>query len=127
MNSSLFKSLLVGSVAALMAAACGGGGGGGMVAGVGIGGSGITSVGLVTAVGSITVNGVKFDTQGAAVTVDGVGGHDSDLKVGLVTTVTGTLNSDGVTGKATSVEVDNELKGTLDALPIITTTGGSFR
>jgi hypothetical protein len=128
MNTSLFKSLLVGSVAALLAVACGGGGGGGggMVAGVGIGGSGITSVGLVTAVGSITVNGVKFDTQGAVVTVDGAGGQDSDLKVGLVTTVTGTLNSDGVTGTATRVDVDNELKGTLDSAPTITPTGGSF-
>jgi len=125
MNTSLFKSLLVGSLAALIAA-CGGGGGGGMVAGVGIGGSGITSVGLVTAVGSITVNGVKFDTQGAAVTVDGAGGQDSDLKVGLVTTVTGTLNSDGVTGKATRVDVENELKGTLDSAPAITPTGGTF-
>src|SRR5471032_2725419 len=127
MNTKLFKSLLVGFLAALMAAACGGGGGGGgMVAGVGIGGSGITSVGLVTAVGSITVNGVKLDTQSAAVTVDGAGSQQSDLKVGLVTTVTGTLNSDGVTGKATSVDVDNELKGTLDSAPTITPTGGTF-
>lgn len=127
MNTSLFKTLLVGSLAALTTACGGGGGGGGgMVAGVGIGGSGITSVGLVTAVGSITVNGVKFDTQGATVTVDGTGGQDSDLKVGLVTTVTGTLNSDGVTGKATSVDVDNELKGTLDSAPTITPTGGTF-
>src|SRR5471032_785571 len=125
MNTSFLKGLRIGSLAALIAA-CGGGGGGSTIAGVGIGGSGITSVGAVTAVGSITVNGVKFDTQGATVTVDGASGQDIDLKVGLVTTITGTLNSDGVTGKATSVEVDNELKGIVDSAPVITATGGTF-
>jgi uncharacterized protein DUF5666 len=125
MNTSLFKRLLISSLAALIAAC---GGGGGTIADVGIGGSGIISVGSVTAVGSITVNGVKFDTQGATVTVDDDGGQDSDLKVGLVATITGTLNSDRVTGKATRVEVDNELKGTVDSAPAptITATGGTF-
>ena len=124
MNSSQLKNLLIGSVAALIAAC--GGGGGGSVADAGIGGSGITSVGSVTAVGSITVNGVKFDTQGATVTVDDAPGLESDLKVGLVTKTTGTLNNDRVTGKATRVEVDNELKGTVDSAPTITATGGTF-
>ena len=124
MNTSLFKSLLIGSLAALITAC--GGGGGGSIADAGIGGSGITSVGSVTAIGSITVNGVKFDTQSATVTVDDSPGLESDLKVGLVTKTTGTLNNDRVTGKATRVEVSNELKGTVDAPPVITATGGTF-
>ena len=122
MNTSLFKSLLIGSLAALITAC--GGGGGGSIADAGIGGSGITSVGSVTAIGSITVNGVKFDTQSATVTVDDSPGLESDLKVGLVTKTTGTLNNDRVTGKATRVEVSNELKGTVDAPPVI--TAGTF-
>jgi hypothetical protein len=81
---------------------------------------------VVTAVGSITVNGVKFDTQGATVIVDDVPGQNSDLKVGLVANVTGTLNNDGVTGKAARVEIDNELKGSTDSAPVITATGGTF-
>jgi hypothetical protein len=126
MNTSPFKRLLSGSLAALIAACGGGGGGGGTIADAGIGGSGITSVGVVTAIGSITVNGVKFDTQGAIVTVDAAPGLESDLKVGLVANVTGTLNGDGVTGKAARVEVDHELKGSTDSAPVITTTGGTF-
>ena len=122
MNTSLFKSLLIGSLAALITAC--GGGGGGSIADAGIGGSGITSVGSVTAIGSITVNGVKFDTLGATVTIDDVSGVEGDLKVGLVTKTTGTLNNDRVTGKATRVEVSNELKGTVDAPPVI--TAGTF-
>jgi hypothetical protein len=127
MNTSPFKRLLSGSLAALIAACGGGGGGGGgTIADAGIGGSGITSVGVVTAVGSITVNGVKFDTQGATVIVDDAHGQDSDLKIGLVANVTGTLNRDGVTGKATRVEINNELKGSTDSAPVITASGGTF-
>jgi len=125
MNIDIFKSLRVGFLVALIAG-CGGGGGGGIVAGAGIGGSGITSFGAVTAVGSITVNGVKFDTQGATVTVDDAAGVESDLKVGLIATVTGTLDSDRLTGTATRVELVSELKGTVDAAPTITATGGTF-
>lgn len=124
MNKPYFMGLLIALLAALMTAC--GGGGGGSVADAGIGGSGITSVGSVTAVGSITVNGVKFDTQGATVTVDDIPGVESDLQVGQVVKITGTLNSDRVTGKSTKVEVDNELKGTVDAAPVITASGGTF-
>lgn len=126
MNTSFFKSVLIAVLTALIAACGGAGGGGGLIAAVGIGGSGITSFGLVTAVGSITVNGVKFDTQGATVTIDDARGEESDLKVGLVTNITGTLDSGRVTGKATRVDVDNELKGTVDSAPTITASGGTF-
>jgi hypothetical protein len=127
MNTRLVKRYLIACLAALVVG-CGGGGGagGGTLAGVGIGGSGITSFGAVTAIGSITVNGVKFDTQGAAVTIDDATGQENDLKVGLVVSVSGTLNNDRVTGKATRVGVDNELNGTVDAAPTITPGGGTF-
>lgn len=127
MSKRAFSKLFVVAYAALLAACGGGGGGGGgSIADAGIGGSGITSVGAVTAIGSITVNGVKFDTQGATVTVDDSPGAETDLQVGLVVSVTGTLNSDGVTGKATRIAANNELKGTVDTTPTITATGGTF-
>ena len=51
-------------------AACGGGsGGGGTVASGGIGGTGVTS-GTVSGFGSIFVNGIEFDTDGASRDVD---------------------------------------------------------
>jgi len=125
MNISLIKRLLIGSMPAL-AAGCGGGGGEATLAAVGIGGSGITSFGLVTAVGSITVNGVKFDTQGASVSVDDAPGQESDLKVGLIVNVSGTLNNDRVSARATRVVIDNELKGSVETAPTITADGGTF-
>ena len=122
MNTRTLTSLLIAALAAVTTAC---GGGGGLIADAGIGGSGITSVGAVTAVGSITVNGVKFDTQGTTVTVDDSPGAETDLKVGLVAKVQGSLNSDNVTGTASTVTVDSEIKGSVDSLPVITASGGT--
>jgi hypothetical protein len=84
-------------------------------------------VGRVAAIGSVVVNGVRFSTSGASITVDDSAGRpESELKVGMIARVRGTINSDNLTGSATSVEIDNEIKGPLDAAPTITATGGSF-
>jgi len=95
--------------------ACGGGGGG-SVAGGGIGGTGITS-GSVTGFGSVFVNGIEFETDGASRSVDDdtdvSDGTDDDtvLGIGMVVTIVGTVNADGVTGTADSIEYDNEVEG----------------
>ena len=102
--------------------ACGGGGGG-SVAGGGIGGTGITS-GSVTGFGSVFVNGIKFETDGASRSVvddtDVSDGTDDDtvLGIGMVVTIVGTVNADGVTGTADSIEYDNDIEGPVAAAPV---------
>lgn len=93
---------------------CGGGGsatlasGGG---GVGSGGTGI-SFGPITGFGSIFVNGIEFDTQGAAVTVtDGAA-----LQLGMTVEVSGTVQSGLTTGTATSVVAAADLRGAIDTV-----------
>jgi len=102
-------------------AACGGGGGGGggsTVAGGGIGGTGVTS-GTVSGFGSVFVNGIEFDTDGASRDVDDEidisNGSDDDkvLGIGMVVTIIGTVNDDGVSGTAESIEYDDEVEGPL--------------
>lgn len=104
--------------------ACGGGGGGGgSVAGGGIGGTGLTS-GSVTGFGSVFVNGIEFETDGARRTVDDEtdisNGTDDDqvLGIGMVVTIIGTVNDDGVTGTAESIDYDNEVEGPVAAAPV---------
>ena len=95
------------------------GGDGQLTASGGIGGSGNldTSVGTVTAVGSITVNGVKFETDTATVIVDDqTAPDDSGLRVGMVVEVRGTVNTDGVSGRAETVIVNTALSGPVDAV-----------
>lgn len=104
---------------------CGGGGGGGgggvasNTSGGGIGGTGISvsSVGPITAKGSITVNGVKFETTTASIFLDGEESSDGDLlKVGMVVQVQGTLNDDKITGNATTVRFDDSVQGPITSI-----------
>ena len=104
MKTSLFAPLLFGTLLAL--ASCGGGTNG-------TGGSGVTSTGTITAFGSIFVNGVEFSTGGATIVRDGNPATESNLRVGMVVTVNGSRS--GSSGSATRIEVDDALKGFVEA------------
>ena len=111
------------TVMCLFLAGCGGGGNSSL-AGGGIGGTGITASGSITGFGSIFVNGIEFETAGASLDVDGVmsvsDGTDDDtvLGIGMVVTVTGTLNDDGLTGTAENIQYDDAVQGPVPG-PII--------
>lgn len=104
-------------------AACGGGGGGDSVASGGIGGTGVTS-GTVSGFGSVFVNGIEFETDGTIRDVDDdtdiSNGSDDDevLGIGMVVTIIGTVNDDGVSGIADSIEYDDEVEGPVAAAPV---------
>jgi hypothetical protein len=115
------------SVAALatagMMAACGGGGGGG--GGVGSGGTGEAASfasGRISGLGSIIVNGVRYDDSGADISDDSGATYSSDdLKLGMVVEVEGgPVTRDATTGTATatasSIRVSSELKGAVEAV-----------
>jgi hypothetical protein len=105
-------------VTILTAIGCGGGGGGGgALAGGGIGGTGITAFGTITGFGSVFVNGIEFETSGTLFDVDDDDtAIEADLDIGMVVTVNGTLNDDGVTGTADSIEYDDEIEGPVSNL-----------
>src|SRR5882672_5765948 len=107
MKTSLFGPLLFGTLLAL--ASCGGGSSG-------PGGSGATSTfGTITAFGSVFVNGVEFSTSGATIVLDGNPATESNLRVGMVVTVSGSRS--GSSGSATRIEVDEAVKGFVEAKP----------
>lgn len=115
----LKKSIFPLLVLVLFVAGCGGGGGGGgSLAGGGIGGTGITS-GTITGFGSVFVNGVEFETDGSSFDVDDNIGTDQDvLGLGMVVTITGSINPDGVTGTALSILYDDEVEGPIAGDPV---------
>jgi hypothetical protein len=112
-------------VLVIFIASCGGGGGGGggSLADGGIGGTGVTS-GTVSGFGSVFVNGIEFETDGASRDVDDEidisNGSDDDkvLGIGMVVTIIGTVNDDGVSGTAESIEYDDEVEGPVAAAPV---------
>ena len=71
----------------------------------------VVSHGTITGFGSAIVNGVRFDLGSAAITIDGNPGTESDLKVGQVVTIRGTLDDGGSTGSANTLDFDDVVDG----------------
>lgn len=96
--------------------ACGGGSGdGGTTPSAG----GTRNVGTLTRSGSdLYVNGVRYDTSTAAVTIDGQPADDSQLQDGMVVSVDATTSADGTSGTASSIDYDHELEGIIDSVDV---------
>ena len=77
------------------------------------------SSGAITGFGSVIVNGVHFDDNGADITMDDQmddnKGVKDDLRVGMVVEIEGTNNGDG-TGKASSIRFQNLVRGPVDSM-----------
>jgi len=105
---------------ALTLVACGGGTQ--QVAGIDARGNptpvGVVSKGTITGFGSVIVNGVRYDTSAATFDVDGIMGSQSDLAVGDVVTVVGTVNDDGSSPRANSVTFDDVVEGPVTAIDV---------
>lgn len=119
---SLLTIILAGSLVA-----CGGGSGGSSSANSPSGNSvsstaapNTTTVaqGAVTGFGSVIVNGVHFDVKDAAIDVDGDARVESDLAVGQVVSITGTVNDDGVHGKASKLSAETKVRGPIESIDL---------
>jgi hypothetical protein len=75
-----------------------------------------TAHGEITAFGSIVVNGLEISTSGATIRVDGADGAESDLQLGQVVEVRGTLDNDGANATARSVTFDADVAGPIDTM-----------
>lgn len=105
-------------------AGCGGSSGGEALGGVappppsaGIGRTGV-AVGPVSTFGSVVVNGVHFNTDGATFTVNDAAGTQDDLSVGQVVIVRGTIDNNGTSGTADEVSFDENVKGPVESIDL---------
>jgi hypothetical protein len=109
------KHLRIALFAALAAllVSCGGGTGGTGATTPAPSGAAVNQ-GVVTAKGSIFVNGIEFSTTGAAIKIDDNPNRpESELKVGMVVKVRGTSDDATRKGTATEVEARDILEGTI--------------
>lgn len=98
---------------------------GGVLGGGGATGTGYLALGRLTDFGSIFVNGIEFFTNTANISINGVQSRpESDLRVGMVLTVTGSLDGSGKTGTASSVVYQADALGLIDSAPVLDGTGG---
>ncbi|MGV6815658.1 MAG: DUF5666 domain-containing protein [Thiotrichales bacterium] len=87
----------------------------------GIGGTGIearsiTTSGAITGFGSIFVNGIEFETDSADISIDDNPGGENDLKLGMVVTVSGTLDDSGIRAVANRVIFDDDVQGPVTSI-----------
>jgi hypothetical protein len=119
-------NLLVLTIVTALLTACGGGGGGSSTSGST---SGLSS-GQIEGFGSVIVNGVKFEVEGAEVefehgktVVISSATQTLHLNEGMQVKVEGSFNSNGSTGTASRIIVDDELEGAISGLTVDGTTG----
>ncbi|WP_455219740.1 DUF5666 domain-containing protein [Kaarinaea lacus] len=116
--NSLFKLKchhILGVAAAALLIGCSGG-----ESGTGMQASQTTTTGEITGFGSVYVGGVKFNTDNATIHIDGVSSAESSLSVGMVVTVTGSVNSDGLNGTANAITAKTEVEGLVFANDVAT-------
>lgn len=72
--------------------------------------------GRITGVGSVIVNGVHFEVDGANIMHDGVPITEQDLKVSMIVRSAGRIDEDGANGTATEIEFEEDVKGTASSI-----------
>ena len=111
----------------LVASGCGGSGGSGDPGGAnpppsgGIVRTGF-AIGPIANFGSVIVNGVRYSTTGATITVDDSPGVESDLRVGQVVRISGELNAGLTTGTASQVSFDDNVEGPVQSIDTLANT-----
>jgi hypothetical protein len=113
--------LLAAAAAILMTSACGPGSQTAGIEGTGAPAP-VTATGPVTGFGSIFVNGVEFTTTAAQIQIDGQPGTESQLAIGEIVTVTGTLNANNTTGAAAQVTFRGNVQGPVALVDVATNT-----
>jgi hypothetical protein len=83
----------------------------------GIGRNGV-AIGPIANFGSIIVNGVTYNTDNATFTIDDAAGKQSDLRVGQVVSVSGTIDDNGTSGIADQVTFDDSVKGPVESIDL---------
>jgi Domain of unknown function (DUF5666) len=121
------SALLALAGSAVQLAGCGGGGG---FAGLSSGGTGSFTSGTITGLGSIIVNGIRYDDSAATVkTREGTGSSNGALRVGMVVSVQGSTVTPATTvgGTATAtanrITYGSEWTGPVDGNPV----GNTFK
>ena len=119
-------------LAVLFLSACGGGGGGGSTPPTGAGPTAGLASGTIEGFGSVIVNGVKFEVEGAEVefehgapvTISGAN-QTQFLHEGMHVELEGSFDDNGQTGTATRIAINGELQGEIAAGSVATspTTG----
>lgn len=120
------RQTLFALVGAALLPACGGGTD---VAGISSGGTGSFTTGVIVGIGSVIVNGIRYDDDAASISFNGASATAAALQLGMVVRIRGsavtpaTTAGELATATASSIACGSEWKGRIDA---VDTTAGTF-
>jgi len=121
-TSQLGRRFLLGAAITSLLVACGVD----QVAGIQGSGSpvaaGYTSVGPITGFGSVIVDGVEYSTTGAQIRIDDEPAPESQLRVGQIVSINGSVNADGTTSVATTISFTSDLRGPVTQIDLANST-----
>jgi len=81
------------------------------------------TVGVITGFGSVFINGIKYQTSATNIsTDDNSNAVETDLQVGMVVSLNGSINNDGKTGNASSIHYEEQIKGPLTSIDLAANT-----
>ena len=80
------------------------------------------AIGPIANFGSVIVNGVRYSTTGATITIDDSPGVESDLRVGQVVSISGQFDAGLTTGTATQISFDDNVEGPVQSIDTAAST-----
>lgn len=83
----------------------------------------VVVVGPITGFGSVIANGIEFDTAAATVTMDDQPGTASDLRIGMIVSIGGTVDSATGAATASGISFMDDAEGPISS---IDSAAGSF-
>jgi len=82
----------------------------------------IATVGTISGFGSVIANGIEFNTDSATVTMDGLPGTLSDLRIGMVVSIRGTVNDATGVAAANIINFTDVAEGPITDLDTVNNT-----
>lgn len=76
----------------------------------------IATQGMITGFGSVIVNGIHYDVANADIEMDDESLVESQLEVGQIVRITGSIDDDGINGTALKVEGETQLRGPIESI-----------
>jgi len=84
--------------------------------------SDVVTVGSISGFGSVISNGIEFNTDSAAVMMDGQAGNLADLRIGMMVTIRATVNDDTGAALASAIHFSDDVEGPITSINTVNST-----
>ena len=84
--------------------------------------SDLVTVGAISGFGSVISNGTEFNTDSAAVMMDGQPGNLADLRIGMMVSIRATVNDETGAALASAIHFSDDVEGPITSINMVNST-----